>query len=102
MIRSNITGTTHRPCVVAVDELQRRFGVELAAVTTVQAIDAANNRCEKPQAWNIGATTTTVLSVRHGTRSNDGAHLVESATGISLAPLGVPVVPEVSRIQFAL
>ena len=63
----------------------------------VHAIEAANTNCEKPQAWNIGATTTTVRSVCHGTRSRIALSSPRPPPEC-LAPLGVPVVPEVSRM----
>ena len=64
-------------------------------------MDAAKASCEKPQAWNIGATTTVTSSARHGVRSR----MAFSVWGLPpewLAPFGVPVVPDVSRMTFDL
>ena len=66
-------------------------------VTIVHAIEAAMTSWPKPQAWNIGAATTTVSSARHGIRSSI-AERPGAAPPECLAPLGVPVVPEVSRM----
>ena len=57
MIRSNITGTTHNPVARCRSTSARvASGSNLRRVTIVHAIDAANASCEKPHAWNIGAT----------------------------------------------
>ena len=97
-MRSNITGTTHKPVARWVSTRARvASGSNFRRVTMVHDIDAANANCEKPQAWNIGATITTVSSVRQGVRSR----IDFSTSGPPpewLAPFGLPVVPEVSRM----
>ena len=104
MMRSNITGTTHRPVAWCRSTSSSvASGSNLRRVTTVQAIDAANTNWEKPQAWNIGATITMVSSARHGVRSRIALSVPMPAPPPDcLAPLGDPVVPEVSRIILPL
>ena len=100
MMRSNITGTTASPVARCLSMRSSvASGSNLRRVTTVQAIDAANTNCEKPQAWNIGATITIGSSARHGVRSRIALRVPTPAPPPDwLAPLGAPVVPEVSRI----
>ncbi len=98
-MRSNITGTTHNPVAWwRSTSASVASGSNLRRVTTVHAIAEANTSCEKPQAWNIGATTTVVSPSRHGVRRRIATRL-PAPPPECLAPLGVPVVPEVSRIS---
>ena len=101
MIRSNITGTTQSP-VARCRSINSSVasGSNLRRVMTVHAIDAAKMSCEKPHAWNIGATTTTDSSACHGVRSRMALRIPgpPSVPPECLAPLGLPVVPDVSRM----
>ena len=65
----------------------------------VHAIDAAIASWANPHAWNIGATITVTSSARHGVRSRIDFN-ASALPPECLAPLGVPVVPDVSRIIF--
>lgn len=104
MIRSNITGTTTRPVALCRSIRSRvASGSNLRRVITGQANDAASSSWEKPQAWNIGATITMGSSARHGVRSRIAFSVpIPALPPDCLAPLGVPVVPEVSRIILPL
>src|SRR3569623_1525755 len=99
MIRSNITGTTHNPVARYLStSASVAAGSNLRRVTTVQAIAEANTNWEKPQAWNIGATTTVVSPTRHGVRLKIATRLLAPPPEC-LAPVGVPEVPDVSRLS---
>src|ERR1700761_814523 len=99
-MRSNMTGTTHNP-VARCSSTNARVasGSNLRRVTMVQAISAAMPNCPNPQAWNMGATITVVCSARHGVRSRIDFNAF-ALPPECLAPLGDPVVPDVSRIVF--
>ena len=95
MIRSSITGTSAMPVARCSSASARvASGSNLRRSTIVQAMVAAMTICPKPHAWKVGAATTTVSSPCHGIRSSIAA----SSSGpppLRVAPLGVPVVPEV-------
>ena len=72
---------------------QRRFWIELAPGYDRAGHRAANASWEKPQAWNIGATTTVISSARHGVRSSTAFSSLGPPPE-RLAPLALPVVPD--------
>ena len=55
-----------------------------------------------PQAWKSGAATTVVSSARQGSRPSIAGPSEPPPPAARLAPLGVPVVPEVSRMTLDL
>ena len=99
-MRSNMTGTTHNPVArCSSTSASVASASNLRRVTMVQANSAAMPSCPNPHAWNIGATTTVVCSARHGVRSRIDFN-ASALPPECLAPLGDPVVPDVSRIIF--
>ena len=73
-------------------------GSKCRRITRVLAIVAPSTRQPNPQAWNIGAATTRVSSVRHGTRSIEATRSLTPPLAPRRAPFGVPVVPLVNRM----
>ena len=102
-MRSSITGTTASP--VAPWRSTRpsvSSGSKRRRITTVQVIVAEIASWPNPQAWNIGAVTTVVCSARQGMRSSIDASAAAPPLPDRRAPLGVPVVPDVSRMVLPL
>ena len=102
----NDGGTTASP-VARCRSMRSRVasGSNLRRVTTVHAIDAAKINREKPQAWNIGATTTTVSPARHGVRrpmQGDPAAIVLDLASRTIIIAGTRYAGEIKKSVFTI
>ena len=95
-----MTGTavsTLAPC--SSTSARVRSGSNRRESTSVDSSSCPNDRCAKPQAWNIGEATTVVSRARSGiadSSDTSGSSAVMLAGMSRAAPLGLPVVPLVS------
>ena len=70
-------------------------GSNLRFSTIVEHRPIASVKCAKPQEWNIGAAIIVRSRALSGIRSSSAATGSSDCGCLRLAPLGVPVVPEV-------
>ena len=102
-MRWSITGTTTsaaHSCRAVSDRMPS--GSNVRRSTTVEERLIPSVKCAKPQVWNSGAAIIVFSRERSGMRESSVAAGSSERGWDRLAPLGVPVVPEVSRIALPL